>query len=79
KVLGWKRPGRIDSCRLKKDHTLKVWSFSMIKMEKSKILGNGSPGGGASHVAIEYLLSRLRIELTAIPLYSPPVLCYNML
>ena len=27
KVLGWKRPGRIDSCRLKKKHTLWYVSF----------------------------------------------------
>ena len=27
KVLGWKRPGRIDSCRLIKKHTLWYVSF----------------------------------------------------
>ena len=27
KVLGWKRPGRIDSCRLKKKHILWYVSF----------------------------------------------------
>jgi hypothetical protein len=28
KVLGWKRPGRIDSCRLKRKHSLaKVSAF----------------------------------------------------
>ena len=27
KVLGWKRPGRIDSCRLEKKHTLWYVSF----------------------------------------------------
>ena len=35
KVLGWKRPGRIDSCRLKKKHTLWYVSFFIYNTVKN--------------------------------------------
>ena len=37
KVLGWKRPGRIDSCRLKKKHTLWYVSFFIATGKGSAI------------------------------------------
>ena len=44
KVLGWKRPGRIDSCRLKKKHTIRYVSFLLLQA----IYPTGVPGKGES-------------------------------
>ena len=44
KVLGWKRPGRIDSCRLKKKHTIRYVSFLLLH----GIYPTGVPGKSES-------------------------------